>query len=63
MVESVVSFVVDKLFFFVDVEVKLIGGFLREIEVINNELGSIKVFLKDVEKRVEEDDGIKEWVR
>lgn len=63
MAESVVSFAVDKLLSFVDAEAKLIGGLPREIEAINNELGSIKAFLKDAEKRAEEDDGIKEWVR
>jgi len=61
--EGAVSFVVEKLLSFIDAEAKLIGGLRRDIRPIKNELGSIKVFLKDGKKKAEEDVGVKEWIR
>ena len=63
MAESAVCFVIDKLFSLLTTEARLLGGLPRELKAINNELGSIRVFLKDAEERAEEDQSVKEWVR
>ncbi|KNA06791.1 hypothetical protein SOVF_177800 [Spinacia oleracea] len=63
MAETVVCFVLEKLFPLITAEAEMLRGLPTDLVAISNELRSIKVFLKDAEQRVEESDGIKEWVR
>ncbi|KAL8129179.1 hypothetical protein V2J09_018334 [Rumex salicifolius] len=63
MAETAVCFVIDNLFSLLTTEANLLGDLPRQLKSINNELGSIRVFLKDAEEKAEEDQSVKEWVR
>lgn len=63
MAETAVCFVLDKILPLISAEAELLGGLQRNFIAINNELRSIKVFLKDAEQISEDNDIISEWVR
>ncbi|XP_071918659.1 disease resistance protein RPM1-like [Coffea arabica] len=62
MTVHIVSFVLNQLSVLLRDEAKLLGGLAQEIQLIMDELGHMKAFLKFAEAKEEDDPRLEEWV-
>ncbi|KAI4346705.1 hypothetical protein L6164_007578 [Bauhinia variegata] len=62
MVESVVSFAVERLGDLLIEEAILLYGVSREVETLKTELKRMQCFLRDAERRQDEDERIQNWI-
>ncbi|XP_027157337.1 disease resistance protein RPM1-like [Coffea eugenioides] len=63
MAETVVSFVSDRLATLLRQEGSLLGGLREEVELIKDELGHMKAFLKVAEAKEDDDSRLQEWIK
>ncbi|CDP12953.1 unnamed protein product [Coffea canephora] len=63
MAETVVSFVSDHLATLLREEGSLLGGLRQEVQLIKDELGHMKAFLKVAEAKEEDDPRLQEWIK
>ncbi|KAL3497673.1 hypothetical protein ACH5RR_040405 [Cinchona calisaya] len=63
MTETVLSFVLDQLSIFVREEGRLSGGLRQQVQLIIDELGQIRAFLKVAETKEEDDPRLQEWIK
>ncbi|EXB93791.1 Disease resistance protein RPM1 [Morus notabilis] len=63
MAESAVKFLLEKLSFLLEGEVKLLTGFREEVVSLKAELESMKAFLRVADAVEDEDEEIKVWVK
>ncbi|EXC04630.1 Disease resistance protein RPM1 [Morus notabilis] len=63
MAESAVNFLLEKLSFLLEEEVKLLTGFREEVVSLKAELESMKAFLHVADAVEDEDEEIKVWVK
>ncbi|KAL6005892.1 hypothetical protein ACLOJK_039937 [Asimina triloba] len=61
IVESVVSFLIQKLGEQLIKEVSLLRGELDQVEWVRREFGRMECFLRDMDARVEENERVKNW--
>ncbi|XP_027157394.1 disease resistance protein RPM1-like [Coffea eugenioides] len=63
MAETVVSFVSDRLATLLREEGSLLGGLQQEVELIKDELGHMRAFLKVAEPKEDDDPRLQEWIK
>ncbi|CDP12947.1 unnamed protein product [Coffea canephora] len=63
MAETVVSFVSDHLATLLREEGSLLGGLRQEVQLIKDELGHMKAFLKVAEAKEDDDPWLQEWIK
>nr|XP_027085018.1 disease resistance protein RPM1-like [Coffea arabica] len=63
MAETVVSFVSDHLATLLREEGSLLGGLRQEVELIKDELGHMRAFLKVAEAKEDDDPRLQEWIK
>ncbi|PIN00700.1 Apoptotic ATPase [Handroanthus impetiginosus] len=63
MAESVVSFLFDQLSVWLQEELKLLACFKEEAELIHDEMGQMRAFLRVADANEESDPQLKVWVR
>ncbi|KAL3497671.1 hypothetical protein ACH5RR_040403 [Cinchona calisaya] len=63
MVETVLSFVLHQLSIFLREEGRLLGGLRQQIQLITDELGHTRAFLKVAEANEDHYPRLKEWIR
>ncbi|KAF8394085.1 hypothetical protein HHK36_020290 [Tetracentron sinense] len=63
MVEGAVEVVVGKILSLLDREASLLGGIRHEFNKIKRELESMRSFLRDADRRRNNNDGVNEWVK
>ncbi|XP_027157400.1 disease resistance protein RPM1-like [Coffea eugenioides] len=63
MAETVVSFVSNHLTTLLREEGSLLGGLRQEVELIKDELGHMKAFLKVAEAKEDDDPRLQEWIK
>ncbi|XP_027157274.1 putative disease resistance protein At1g50180 [Coffea eugenioides] len=63
MAETVVSFVSNHLATLLREEGSLLGGLRQEVQLIKDELGHMKAFLKVVEAKEDDDPRLQEWIK
>ncbi|XVE72314.1 hypothetical protein DITRI_Ditri11bG0029400 [Diplodiscus trichospermus] len=62
MAESVVSFLVERLGDLLIQEATLLWGVQNQVQQMQNELRRMQCFLKDADRRQDEDESVKNWV-
>ncbi|CDP20516.1 unnamed protein product [Coffea canephora] len=63
MAETVVSFVSNRLATLLQEEGSLLGGLRQEVQLIKDELGHMKAFLKVAEAKEDDDPRLQEWIK
>nr|XP_027082015.1 disease resistance protein RPM1-like [Coffea arabica] len=64
MAETVLSFVLDQLSIFLREEGRLLGGLRHEVQLISDELGHMRAFLRVAETKEEDaDPRLQEWIK
>ncbi|XP_027157279.1 disease resistance protein RPM1-like [Coffea eugenioides] len=63
MAETVVSFVSNRLVTLLQEEGSLLGGLRQEVQLIKDELGHMKAFLKVAEAKEDDDPRLQEWIK
>ncbi|XP_027157216.1 disease resistance protein RPM1-like [Coffea eugenioides] len=64
MAESVVGFLIKQLSTLLSQEITLLGGLKSDVQFINDELGSMKAFLREAEAKEDNNDSqLQEWLK
>ncbi|KAL3497665.1 hypothetical protein ACH5RR_040397 [Cinchona calisaya] len=63
MAETVLSFVLDQLSIFLREEGRLLGGLRQQVQLISDELGHMRAFLKVAEAKEDDDPRLQEWIK
>ncbi|KAL3497678.1 hypothetical protein ACH5RR_040410 [Cinchona calisaya] len=63
MAETVLSFVLDQLSIFLREEGRQLGGLRQQVQLISDELGHMRAFLKVAEAKEDDDPRLQEWIK